>query len=311
MNEMNAIVVIDPERALRDAGIRREIVTRMQQTNILRAGVDFGIIPGSSKPSLLKPGAERLCSAMGFNPHFRLVNKVERWEPESPLFHYQYECALIHIETGREIATGIGSCNSMEAKYRWRKAERVCPVCAQATIIKGKQEYGGGWLCFAKKGGCGAKFADDDHRITEQQTGNVPNDDIFSLINTIDKMAQKRALIAATLIGANASEFFTQDIEDMPGFGGDVVEGSYTVVAEPEKTNGTTKTKPGKAGGVATFPTEQDWQTFSARMAKKYATWKLASVPELFGVDRVSDIRGTIQEAEATVEKWADAQLPA
>jgi hypothetical protein len=34
------------------------------------------------------------------------------------------------------------------------------------------------------------------------------------VVNTIQKMAQKRALVAATLIATSASEFFTQDVED-------------------------------------------------------------------------------------------------
>ena len=34
------------------------------------------------------------------------------------------------------------------------------------------------------------------------------------MVNTIQKMAQKRALVAATLIATSASEFFTQDVED-------------------------------------------------------------------------------------------------
>jgi hypothetical protein len=33
-----------------------------------------------------------------------------------------------------------------------------CPKCGKDAIIKGKEEYGGGYLCFKKKGGCGAKF---------------------------------------------------------------------------------------------------------------------------------------------------------
>ena len=36
----------------------------------------------------------------------------------------------------------------------------------------------------------------------------------FDLVNTIDKMAQKRALVAAVLITCGASEYFTQDVED-------------------------------------------------------------------------------------------------
>jgi hypothetical protein len=42
----------------------------------------------------------------------------------------------------------------------------------------------------------------------------IPNPDVADLINTIQKMAQKRALVAATLIATAASEFFTQDVED-------------------------------------------------------------------------------------------------
>ena len=36
----------------------------------------------------------------------------------------------------------------------------ICPACGAAAIIKGKEEYGGGWLCFKAKGGCGTKFAE-------------------------------------------------------------------------------------------------------------------------------------------------------
>lgn len=46
----------------------------------------------------------------------------------------------------------------------------------------------------------------------ERKYRNAPG---FDLVNTILKMAQKRALIAATLIACNASEMFTQDIEDI------------------------------------------------------------------------------------------------
>ena len=45
----------------------------------------------------------------------------------------------------------------------------------------------------------------------------VPNPDVADLVNTIQKMAQKRALVAATLIATSASEFFTQDVEDTSG----------------------------------------------------------------------------------------------
>ena len=69
-------------------------------------------------------------------------------------------------------------------------------------------------MCYAKKGGCGAKFADNAPEIVNQETGVVKNPDIADLANTILKMADKRALIAATLIATGMSEYFTQDVED-------------------------------------------------------------------------------------------------
>jgi len=97
------------------------------------------------------------------------------------------------------VSEGLGECNSMESKYRWRDSKRRCPSCRAEAIIKGKAEYGGGWLCFTKKGGCGAKFLDGDESIEGQTTGQVANDDIYSQVNTILKMAKKRALVDAAL----------------------------------------------------------------------------------------------------------------
>jgi hypothetical protein len=112
------------------------------------------------------------------------------------------------------IAESDGSCNSFESKYRWRKADRVCPVCGAAAILKSKFDDGG-WFCFKKKDGCGANFTAGDPEIERQQVGRIPNPDVCDLVNTIQKMAQKRAFVGATLLAVNASEFFTQDIEDL------------------------------------------------------------------------------------------------
>ena len=54
----------------------------------------------------------------------------------------------------------------------------------------------------------------------------IPNPDVADLVNTIQKMAQKRALVAATLIATSASEFFTQDVEEADSFGNNDT-GSY------------------------------------------------------------------------------------
>ena len=41
----------------------------------------------------------------------------------------------------------------------------TCPLCRADAIIKGRAEYGGGWYCFPRKGGCGEKFTDADARL--------------------------------------------------------------------------------------------------------------------------------------------------
>lgn len=185
-------------------------------SRVLRRDVDYGMIPGTDKLTLLKPGAEKLTTFFGLSTRFQLLERIEDWTGEDhqnePFFYYLYRCQLFRGDL--LVAEADGSCNSRETKYRYREAQRVCPECGQAAIIKGKEEYGGGWLCFRKKGGCGAKFPTGDATIESQQTGRVPNAEIADQVNTIQKMGQKRSLIAATLLAVNASEFFTQDVED-------------------------------------------------------------------------------------------------
>ena len=185
-------------------------------SRVLRNDVDYGVIPGTEKRTLLKPGAEKLTTFFGLSTRFELLERIEDWTGEQhggePFFYYLYRCQLHRGDL--LVAEADGSCNSRETKYRWREARRVCPACSQAAIIKGREEYGGGWLCFKKQGGCGAKYRDGDEAIESQPTGRVPNPDIADQVNTIQKMAQKRALIASVLIAVNASEFFTQDVED-------------------------------------------------------------------------------------------------
>ena len=191
----------------------REFVSR-----VLRPDIDFGVIPGTEKLTLLKPGAEKLTTFFGLSTRFQLLERIEDWSGDAhggePFFYYLYRCQLHRDEL--LVAEADGSCNSRETKYRWREAQRLCPACGQAAIIRGREEFGGGWLCFRKKGGCGAKFLLGDAVIESQQVGRVPNPDICDQVNTIQKMATKRALIAAVLIAVNASEFFTQDVEDFP-----------------------------------------------------------------------------------------------
>ncbi len=210
--------------------------------DVFRDGVDYGVIPFTDgKKVLLKPGAEKLTTLFGLRPTFRLQDALEDWDIGR--FHYRYRCILLDA-AGQVVADAEGSCNSLEVKYRWRTRPLTCPTCGQATVIKGKAEWGGGWVCWKKKGGCGAKFADGNQAIEGQETGRIENPEPYDLVNTLQKMAQKRALVAAVLVATGASEFFTQDMEDL-------VDATYTDATEKPKKKTTRKpaAKPKKANG--------------------------------------------------------------
>lgn len=158
-------------------------------------GADYGYVPGIPGILLFKPGAEKFAEFYRVIQRPRITEKNECWEPGALFFQREYELDLIDRATGAIRGTGIGSCNSLEPRYRWRSGGRRCPRCEGAFIIKGKRDFGGGWLCFEKKGGCGAKFRDGDQAIEDQKTGQVPNPDLASCHNPIIKQAKKRALV--------------------------------------------------------------------------------------------------------------------
>lgn len=184
---------------------------------------DFGIIPGTPKPTLLKPGADKLCELYGLSDEYEIVvgYSQENWAMDPPLFDYTVRCTLKNKRNERLVSTGLGSCNSYEGKYRWRDQNRKCPSCGKETIFRSKKrpEDGDrepGWYCWSKKGGCGGQFDANNVQIIAQVQGRIANDDIATLKNTILKMAKKRAKVDATLSATRSSGIFTQDVEDFP-----------------------------------------------------------------------------------------------
>jgi hypothetical protein len=200
--------------------VERLDVIKQAQTTAMEAGVDYGAIPGTgSKPTLLKPGAEKL--SVLFQLDVQLVNE-KTWGPGDHLT-VTSKATVFHAPTGARLGFGEGLCTTREKKYGKRKQDRSCPDCGEATIKKSKfpprSEPGAepGWYCFAKLGGCGKEFAASDPQIVEQPVGEVENPDLPDLWNTVVKMAEKRARVDAVLAVTGASALFTQDVEDAEG----------------------------------------------------------------------------------------------
>lgn len=229
VQEPRVPVVVDLMETAIDTRRASAQVQYIQQVmkEVMIDGEHYGVIPGTGngKKTLLKSGAEKLCFVFRLAPEFEIVRSVE----DEKFILFDIRCRLIHIPSGQVMGTGMGSCSSREEKYGWRKGARACPVCQKAgSIIKGKPEFApkdrqgnklegfekGGFVCFKKKEGCGASFRDDEEAILSQSVDRVPTENIWEQHNTLLKMAQKRALVAATLVTTACSDIFTQDLDD-------------------------------------------------------------------------------------------------
>lgn len=225
---------------------RRNAITQFVK-ELMKEDVDFGKIPGVDKPTLLKPGAEKLVTFFGLSPEFTLEDRVEDWtgkdHGKEAFFYYRYRCRL--TRGGRLIGEGEGSCNSWESKYRYRWApESALPAGTNKERLQvrdssitefefaiQKAETSGP---YGKPAAYWQRFKDAlaaglaQHTTRKTKAGKemaaisipsilyrVPNPDVADQVNTMQKMGQKRSLVAAVLVGVNASEFFTQDVEDM------------------------------------------------------------------------------------------------
>jgi len=228
----NALIPFESDDPVGDVVHKREMLVDLIQRVFVK-GTDFGRYGGIDKDVLHKPGAEKICSLFRWYPEYETVTVIEDFD--KPLFFYRIRCYLIEVASGLKVGSGIGSCNSMEDNYRWRQAKPTCPQCGEETIYNSKQDPG--FFCWKKMGGCGATFGLGDERITKQPTGRVPNDGIYTLVNTFDKMSQKRAFMAAVITTGLVGEFFTQDIDDYAGHVDETIEGQYAEKPkEPEIT---------------------------------------------------------------------------
>ena len=177
---------------------------------VLADGHHYGTIPGTDKPSLLKPGAEKLCLM------FRLAPKYEIKSIEYDNSHIGYEitCSLHQIGSNNFWGQGVGSCSTLESKYRYRNDyEDTGRAPTKAYWDSGKN---GQPRNIELIGGKGHVTKKDDNGAWKiyKTSGKIETPDIADQYNTVLKMAKKRAMVDATITATGASDIFTQDMED-------------------------------------------------------------------------------------------------
>ena len=207
------------------------------QKDLLREDVDYGVIPGTGKPTLLQPGAERLAMFHRLIPEHHVTRTVTPVPGHVERIDIDATCSL-HLGSleGPVLQTSHATSSSYEDRYRWRTLERSCPTCGKPAIIKGNPKYGGGWVCWKKKDGCGTQFPDDYAPIVSQTVGKVENEEPWALLNTLVQMAQKRAFVAAVRHALGITDLFTEEIEE-PRDDGETASPPQTAQAPAQQAN--------------------------------------------------------------------------
>lgn len=170
----------------------RELVVKVQ-SELMKPGVHYGIIPGTDKPTLLKDGAELL------NQAFRLSAREEEVADLSTEDERKYKVTLgLYDAAGRRLGFGVGVCSTSEEKYRWRKAYKN-EFDASPVERRRSKEYP------RRDGSAGMDVT--------YQIRTEPAD----LENTVLQMATKRALVQATRqVHAISDVFADITLEDLP-----------------------------------------------------------------------------------------------
>lgn len=149
----------------------------------------FYRISEGDKPALSQDGARNLCTLYEVRVGETLLE--ERWFDDG---HYYVRATLPLYSMARrdladgdaEVARGVGSCSTKESRYAWR------------------------WVWSNDVPGHVTKADLKTRRRGNSVQYRVPNDDLPDLYNTVLKMAEKRAQVAATLRLPGASEIFAE-----------------------------------------------------------------------------------------------------
>jgi hypothetical protein len=215
-----------------------DLVTRTQKIleikgKVMRENVHYGVIPGCRKPSLWKPGAEILCQGFRLAPEF--------------------------------VTTSTQDLNHTMKWEKWDYDKRT----KVDGLTKGYFEYDTQCtLIHIPTAEVWAKAVSGSCNNFEAKYRSL---NPYDIKNTLEKMAEKRALVAAVLIGVGASDIFTQDLEDLPEL---VVDGP-SESAEGQKEPPKTKAKAAPNPQASRFATTKQVAFLRDQIKKKGINEKL------------------------------------
>jgi len=165
----------------------RELKSRVQDVQqamdaVMKEDVHYGVVPGAKKKSLWKAGAEALCMAFGLVPSLRTTvtaddpDRVIRWK-------------------GSQYADGPSGRVKVEVEGETQGIYEVVAVC---DLLNNAGQI---------LASCSASANNLENKYRTLS--------VWDTRNTLRRMAEKRAHVAAVLMATGASDMFSQDLEDV------------------------------------------------------------------------------------------------
>lgn len=163
--------------------------------------VDFGLFPGWDKPGLLHPGAQKLASAFGLEPSFKVVHREVRLGARPVFFGYEVKCVLRSADTRRRVGDHISAANSLERYWAgsWETESFVPPHLDLAKLEQRIVHVG----------------------VSEGKPQKaieyfVPNPSPAGLQNAVLSMAEKRAFVTAVIRATRCAGVFEATQNPLP-----------------------------------------------------------------------------------------------
>lgn len=181
-------IVANPDRPLTVQEVSAQsLVIHRILTQVMVEGIHYGKIEGTDKPTLLQPGAEKICATFRLAPKYDVEDLSE---PHSNLFRYRVKCSIHTIRDGYFVGSAVGEASTAEEKYQWQRA-----VCQEQWDEADPAQRRKKWQ------------RDGSFILQVQRNG-------ADLANTCLKMATKRALISATRCATACSDLLDVDLDD-------------------------------------------------------------------------------------------------
>lgn len=165
--------------------LQHAMVVQEVMRAVMKSEVHYGSIPGTDKPTLFQPGADKLCMTFRIAPEFDIEDLST-----ADFVRYRVTCRGVHQLSGVTLGSCVGEASSNEEKYKWRRSVTDEEFDATPAAFR-RVKYGKKW--------------------NTKQVRTEPAD----MANTVLKMAEKRAKIGMVLNVTAASDMFGQDLEDL------------------------------------------------------------------------------------------------